>query len=249
MNSVTTIPALGDNYIYLYQCGDNSAFVIDPGDSKPVLPLLEKRNLELSAVLITHGHSDHCAGARDLKKKTGCQIIGPQSSGIPGIDRIVEDGEILELNGTKVRVIATPGHTSTSVCYYVEPTEDRPGILFTGDTLFMGGCGRPFECDTKTMWTSLQKIAALPDDTLICPGHDYTQENYQFALTIEPDNQPVKNLLDKADFSPPSSIAREKQTNVFLRANDPKIKKALQIPTASAPQTFAELRQRKNIFG
>ena len=249
MNSVTTIPALGDNYIYLYECDANSAFVIDPGDSAPVLPVLESQNLTLSAVLVTHNHYDHVAGARDLKKSTDCQIIGPERNGIPGIDRIIKDAEAIELPHATVRVIATPGHTATSVCYYIQPTEDHNGILFTGDTLFTGGCGRPFECDAETMWNSLEKIAALPDETLVYPGHNYTQENYEFALAIEPDNQAVRKLLQAADFAPPSSIAREKQTNIFLRAAEPQIKKALAIPNASNPETFAQLRRQKNIFG
>jgi hydroxyacylglutathione hydrolase len=249
MNAVTTIPALGDNYIYLCQYEPGGAFVIDPGDSKPLLPLLETRNITLSAVLITHNHFDHCAGARDLKKSTDCQIIGPERNGIPGIDRIIKDAEIIELPGARIQVIATPGHTAASVCYYIQPIEDKPGILFTGDTLFTGGCGRPFECDAETMWNSLKKIAAFPNETLIYPGHDYTQENYEFALTIEPENQAIRNLLQQADFAPPSTIAKEKQTNIFLRAADPQIKKALEIPTASDQETFAKLRHKKNTFG
>jgi len=248
MNPVTTIPALGNNYIYLYQYDDSSAFVVDPGDSAPVLPILETRNLTLSAVLVTHNHSDHCAAARALKKATDCQIIGPERNGIPGIDRIIKDAEIIELNGTTIRVISTPGHTATSVCYYVHPTQDNPGILFTGDTLFAGGCGKLFECDARTMWNSFEKITALPDETLIYPGHDYAEENYQFALTIDPENQAIRNLLDKADFAPPSTIAQEKQTNIFLRAATPQIKKTLATPKASNPEAFAQLRRQKDTF-
>ena len=302
MNLVTTITALGDNYIYLYQYDDTAAFVIDPGDSKPVFHVLETRNLTLSAVLVTHNHFDHCGGARDLKKKTGCEIIGPDRNGIPGIDRLIKDAEIIELNGTglspktpssareravsrlartakqailnissmqpeavqtgnkplearlsfqtqpRIQVIATPGHTATSICYYIHPTKDNPGILFTGDTLFTGGCGRIFESNAETMWNSLKKIAALPNDTLVYPGHNYTQENYQFALTIDPQNQPIKKRLEQANFAPPSTIAQEKQTNIFLQANTPQIKKALEIPTASNPETFAKLRRKKDTF-
>ncbi len=250
MNHVTTIPALADNYVYLYQYAASSAFVVDPGQSEGVLRALQTRNLTLSAVLATHNHFDHIAGAANLKKTTACRIIAPDRNGIPGLDRIVKDAEIIELPATTIQVISTPGHTAASVCYYVQPTENHPGILFTGDTLFItGGCGRLLECNARTMWNSLQKIAALPDDTLIYPGHDYTQENYEFALTIDPENQAVRNLLDEADFAPPSTIAREKQTNIFLRASTPQIKKALAIPTASDPETFAQLRRKKDIFG
>jgi len=256
MNLMTTISALGDNYIYLYQYDQGNAFVVDPGDSSPVLDVLESRGLSLSAVLATHNHYDHVGGARELKAKTDCQIIGPSRNGIPGIDRIVEDSEVLEFSGTSVRVVATPGHTGSGVCYYVQPGPDRGGILFTGDTLFIGGCGRIFECDAETMWDSLQRIAALPDDTLIYPGHDYTQENYEFALTIEPDNDAVKECLDrirnqsgKADPAVPSTIARERATNIFLRADTPKIKAALGLDDASDVEVFAELRRRKDVFG
>ena len=248
MNHVTTITALGDNYIYLYQYAASSAFVVDPGQSEGVLRALETRGLTLSSVLATHSHFDHVGGARDLKQTTACEIIGPDRNGIPGLDRIVKDAEIIELNGTSIQVIATPGHTATSVCYYIQPTEDHPGILFTGDTLFTGGCGRLLECSARTMWNSLQKIAALPEDTLIYPGHDYTEENYEFALTIDPENQAVRNLLDTADFAPPSSIARENQTNIFLRAGTPQIKKALATPNPSDTETFAQLRRQKDIF-
>jgi len=249
MDPVTTITALGDNYIYLYQYGDREAFAVDPGDSAPVFAALEGRGLTLSVILATHNHYDHCAGARGLKKATACRIIGPERNGIPGIDRIVKDAEIIELPGTTVSVIATPGHTQTSVCYYVQPTKDHSGILFTGDTLFTGGCGRLLECNARTMWNSLQKIAALPNDTLVYPGHDYTKENYQFALTIDPENQAVRKLLEAGDFAPPSSIAQENKTNIFLRAGAPQIKKALAIPNASDPETFAQLRRQKDTFG
>ena len=248
MNSITTISAYGDNYIYLYRYGRAAAFVVDPGQSAGVLRALESQGLSLSSVLVTHNHFDHVGGVEDLKSKTGCRVVGPDKNRIVASDRVLADADLIELGETTIRVIATPGHTAKSVCYYVLPAENRSGILFTGDTMFIAGCGRLLECDARTMWNSLQKIAALPDDTLIYPGHNYTQENYEFALTIEPNNEVVKTLLEAANFAPPSSIAREKQTNVFLRASTPQIKKALAMPTASDAETFAHLRQRKNIF-
>jgi len=249
MSSATTTIACGDNYIYLHQYDDSSALVIDPSAASPVLTAVETRGLKLSAALATHHHSDHIGGIAELKKKTACRVISPDSARIKGTDRLVNDGDIIDLPNTGIQVIATPGHTRTSVCYYIQPADNRPGILFTGDTLFIAGCGRPFECDARTMWNSLRKIASLPDDTLIYPGHNYTEENYEFALTVEPENEAVKSLLQQGDLAPPSSIAREKQTNVFLRAAAPQIKTALAIPNASDPDTFAELRRRKNIFG
>ncbi|MHC4695009.1 MAG: hydroxyacylglutathione hydrolase [Planctomycetota bacterium] len=244
MNQVITISAMGDNYIYLYRYHRNNAFVVDPGEAGAVLEALEKHGLNLTNVLITHRHFDHTGGVGDLKRKTGCNVI----SG--------EKAEVLLDGNVNVQVIATPGHTRDSVCYYVQPTEEHSGLLFTGDTMFVGGCGRPIECDARTLWQSLQKLAALPNDTLVFPGHDYTQENYEFALTIIPDNPEVKSRLDEIKKiqrqglpTVPSTILQEKTTNVFLKANNPEIKTALNMSNAADAEVFTELRRRKNIFG
>jgi len=178
MDQVITIPALGDNFIYLYKYSKTAAFAVDPAESTGVLKALKDNGLTLSAILITHHHYDHTGGAGELKHKTGGKIIGGDKRRIPGIDSVVEDGQTLSFGDAKVQVIATPGHTSTGVCYYKEPSvQNRPGVLWTGDTLFIGGCGRLLECDARTMWASLQKLASLPDDTLVYCGHDYTLEN------------------------------------------------------------------------
>jgi hydroxyacylglutathione hydrolase len=244
MEPVITISALGDNYIYLYRYNQNDAFVVDPGDARVVLKALEKHSLNLTHVLATHRHFDHTAGMEDLKKKTDCKAFGG------------EKAEILHIGNVNIQVIATPGHTRDSVCYYLQPSEKHIGVLFTGDTLFIGGCGRPIECDASTMWDSLQKIALLPDDALVYPGHDYTEENYEFALTIEPNNKVVKKCLQQIKEwqklckpTVPSSIGQEKATNVFLRADDPEIGAALDMLNATAVDVFAELRRRKNLFG
>jgi len=198
MDSVITIPALGDNFIYLYRYNRSNALVVDPSDASLVLGTLREHGLDLTTVLATHHHWDHTAGIIQLKEKTGCKVIGGDKQRIPGIDSVVEDGKILAIGNTKIQVIATPGHTRTAVCYYVQPSNDnKNGILWTGDTLFVGGCGRLLECDARSMWDSLLKLASLPDDTLIYCGHDYTMENYQFALSIEPDNQAVKQCLSE----------------------------------------------------
>jgi hydroxyacylglutathione hydrolase len=238
MDTIITIRAFNDNLFYLYQYNQNKAIVIDPGDSKPVLKALEKYNLSLTAIFATHHHMDHIGGATELKKKTGCQIIAGDNNRIAGIDFVVEDGQILAFDTLKVEVISTPGHTSASVCYYIQQNENNEsGVLFTGDTLFIGGCGRLFECDAQTMWTSLQKLAALPDDTKVYPGHDYTLENYEFAMQIEPDNKLILEQIEKIKQDKPtipSTIAQEKATNIFLLAGSAK--------------AFAELRQRKDSF-
>ena len=193
MDSVITIDALGDNFIYLYRYNQNDSFAVDPSDSSSVLKTLQEHGLNLKTILITHHHWDHVAGVMELKQKTGCKVIGADKRRIPGIDSVVADGQILPVGGGKVRVIATPGHTRTSVCYYMEPSaSNENGILWTGDTLFVGGCGRLMECNAQSMAESLQRLASLPDDTLVYSGHDYTLENYEFAFGIEPGNQIVK---------------------------------------------------------
>ena len=233
-NQVIVIPVLGDNFAYLYRYDENNAIAFDCGDCRPVLRGLERNNLKLSALLVTHDHFDHTAGAKELKKKTGCAVIG--------YDKGVSDGEVLSFGNEKIRVIATPGHTASSVCFYRQPTDtDGRGYLFTGDTLFAGGCGRIFECSAATMYQSLQKLAALGEETLVYPGHDYTLENYQFAAGTEYANEIIKQRL--ADIirlqqqgKPliPSTIEMERKTNVFLLAKNDK--------------DFAALRKRKDVF-
>jgi hydroxyacylglutathione hydrolase len=244
MEKVITIPALGDNYIYLYRYDEKNAFVIDPGEAEAVLKALEKHSLNLTHALATHHHFDHVAGIEEIKKKTGCNVIAANKAAT------------LNIGDTDIHVIDTPGHTQDSVCYYAQPTRDQEAVLFTGDTLFIGGCGRPIDRDAQTMWNSLQKIAALPDETLVYPGHDYTEENYEFALTIEPDNGIIKKYLQmfrqwqrQGKLTVPSRMGQERATNVFLRSDDPEVKAALDMSNAKASQVFAELRRRKNIFG
>ena len=256
MNSVITIPALGDNFIYLYRYNQNDSIAVDPSDGSLVLRTLKEHGLNLKTILLTHHHWDHIAGIDELKRKTGCKVIGADKRRIPGIDSVVADGQILPVSDHKVRVIATPGHTSTSVCYYMEPTEsNKNGILWTGDTLFVGGCGRLLECSAKSMWDSLQRLASLSNDTLVYCGHDYTLENYEFASGIEPGNQVVKERLDQVrqlqtqgKLTVPSSILLERSTNCFLRAGTPELKAALGMPHAQAVEVFAELRRRKDVF-
>ena len=256
MDSVITIPALGDNFIYLYRYNQSDSLAVDPSDGSLVLRILQEHRLSLKTILITHHHWDHVAGTADLKQKTGCKVIGADRRRIPGIDTVAEGGQILPVGGSKVRVITTPGHTCTSVCYYIEPSAgNENGILWTGDTLFAGGCGRLLECDAQSMWESLQRLASLPQDTLVYCGHDYTLENYEFASGIEPGNQDVKDRLDQVRqaqsqgrLTVPTSILLERTTNCFLRAGTPELKAALGMQQAQAVEVFAELRRRKDIF-
>ncbi len=241
---MTTIPALGDNYIYLYRYDQDKAFVVDAGEAGSVFRELERYHLNLTDALCTHHHFDHTGGVEELKKRTGCKVTAGGKGGA------------FNIGGVNIEIIATPGHTRDSVCYYVRPTEKQGGVIFTGDTLFTGGCGRPIECGASVLWESLQKIAVLPDDTLVYPGHNYTEENYEFALTVVPDNRAVKKRLqeirerqESGKATVPSSIGQEKATNIFLLAGDPEIKRILDMPNAEAAEVFAELRRRKNVFG
>ncbi len=238
MENVITIQACGDNFIYLFKYGQNDAFVVDPSVSEPVLQRLNADGLNLKMALITHHHWDHLGGLGDLKKKTGCQIIGADARRISGIDRVLGDGDIIKTAQYNIRVISTPGHTKTSICYYLEPSDDNVGILWTGDTMFIGGCGRIFECDAETMLDSLLRLTDLPDDTLVYCGHDYTIENYEFALTIEPINPIFEKRLKElrtSSLTVPSTIGREKQTNIFLRSG-------------RDVNVFAKLRGKKDFF-
>jgi hydroxyacylglutathione hydrolase len=256
VTTVMVLRALADNFIYLHPCGDGRAFVVDPSDAAAVLRTLREHGLSLTAVLLTHHHWDHVAGAVDLRLQTHCDLVGVGHTLIPAPSRMVADSDILTLGKREVEVLATPGHTRASVCYYVYPAAGMPGVVYTGDTLFVGGCGRVLEGDAATMWQSLRKLAALPPDTLVYCGHDYALENYEFALTIEPDNPrlrerlaEVQKAVEYGQLTVPSTIAQEKATNLFLQADRPALQAALGLPDAPAEQVFAELRRRKDLFG
>ncbi len=256
MGRVIIIPAFSDNYIYLYQYDQDKAFAVDPADSSAVLAALAENALSLTMILSTHSHHDHVGGNLELKKATGCQVIGPDARRIPGIDRVVQDGDIISAGPQQIHIIATPGHTEKDVCYYLPAKADNPhGAVFTGDTLFVAGCGRRFGTDALTMYNSLNKLTALPADMLVYCGHDYTIEDYEFALTVEPSNNTVKQLLQKAKEASaaaaptvPSTIEQEKLTNPFLRTDSPQIRQTLNMTKAEPHEVFAELRRRKDTF-
>jgi hydroxyacylglutathione hydrolase len=248
---ITPIPLLSDNYAWAVHDG-KSAAIIDPGEARPVVRFLEKNNLVLSHVLITHHHADHCGGAAALKREfTGCVIIGPEDERLKNCDDPVQGGEDRDILGLPIKVIAAPGHTKTHVLFYIPALK----ALFTGDTLFSAGCGRLFEGSALEMFQSFAKCTALGDDTLIYCGHEYTEENLKFALTVEPSNaaitdrlSEVKELRRRGQPSVPSTLIMEKAFNPFLRVKDPAIRKKLGMESAEDVEVFARLREMKDRF-
>ncbi|MEN8127306.1 MAG: hydroxyacylglutathione hydrolase [Planctomycetota bacterium] len=239
--NITILPAFGDNYIYLAEYAEGLCFVVDPGDANAVLSELKQRGLRLTHIFATHHHADHIGGVQQLKKQSHCEVVGPDAKRIGGLDTVMGDADTMGLGEVTIRCIAAPGHTATSVCYYVSGGPLTQPVLFTGDTLFVCGCGRMFECGGETMYGSLQKLAALADETRVYPGHDYTEENVRFALMFEPDNalleeklSLVQNQNRAGQPTGPSVLGEEKQLNPFLIAPD--------------WQTFADLRRKKDAF-
>ena len=250
---VHTIPILQDNYAYALEYGEGGAIVVDPSEGEAVRRVLESRRLRLTHILVTHSHSDHTAGVADLKARTGCEVVGSDRR-VPGLDRLVTSGKIA-IGPLDLTALPTPGHTATAVCWLIKG-EGSPAYLFTGDTLFVSGCGRLFQSDAQTMYRSLCRLADLPGDTQVYPGHEYTEENCRFALAVAADYPPfeerlreVRVLLDAGCPTVPTTLEIEQRANPFLLADSPVIRKTLDLPDAPAWQVFAELRRRKDSFG
>src|SRR5690606_37125735 len=226
---------------------------IDAPDAAAIEAALKRRGWTLDFIFTTHHHLDHVEGNEALKAQFGASIIGPKSeeSRIPGTDRTVQQGDNVTLFLLLIKTIATPGLTAGEVSYYLPEAK----VVFTGDTLFALGCGRLFEGTPLTMFQSLQKLTALPGDTAVYCGHEYTESNARFALTIDPDNSALKERaaeiarLRAADrMTLPSSIALEMATNPFLRWHDAGIRNRLGLRDASDEAVFAEIRKRKDMF-
>jgi len=250
------LPAFTDNYFWLL-VKDGRALVVDPGQAEPVLEALELFKLKLEAILITHHHSDHIGGLESLEKKTQAVVYAPNHPSISTPHEIQYDGNYFECLGIKAQVIGVPGHTLTHLAYYFSLTDLGP-VLFCGDTLFSGGCGRMFEGTPEVFLNSLNKLASLPEETLVCSAHEYTISNLKFAKAVEPSNQNLDEYIDKctklrANNTPtlPSSIRQELLINPFLRVNKPQVIESANNfdPVAKTEQQiFAALRQWKNVF-
>lgn len=245
---IAVLPAFEDNYIHVLHDGADAA-VVDPGDAGPVLAFLRAHVLRLKAVLLTHAHPDHTAGAPRLKAETACLVVGPGGSGIRGLDREVRAGDAVAVPDGALQVLDTPGHLPVHLSYW----EPRHGALFSGDTLFGAGCGRVMGSTAAVLWASLQQLRALPDATLVYGGHEYTEENLAFAAHLEPHGAAVLDRLAaaralRASGQPtvPSRLDVERATNPFLRADDAAMAEAVGMPGADALAVFTALRQRRN---
>ena len=244
-------PYGGDNYgVLLHDAASGQTACIDPGDAAATFAALDQTGWTLSHIWITHHHGDHTAGLVEVKSATGAQVIGPKGK-ISGIDTHLSQGDSFEFAGQSVDVIETPGHTLDMINFYLAGEK----LAFTGDTLFALGCGRVFEGTPPQMWDSLQKLANLPDETVIYCSHEYTAANAAFALSVDPENDALKTRADqitdlRAAGKPtiPTDLALEKATNPFLRPHDPAIRAHLGMQTASDTEVFTEIRARKDRF-
>lgn len=249
---VHTVPVLGDNYAYLIVCEQTrQAAAVDPADARAVERAVAEQNIELVAIWNTHHHADHTAGNGDIARRHAVSVVGHRADAgsIPGLTHALDHGDTIALGQLRARILHTPGHTRGAACYLVEDA------LFTGDTLFAAGCGRLFEGDPPTMHTSLyQVLRPLPAETRIYCGHEYTEKNLSFALTVEPDNEATQARLDKVraqrsrgEPTVPFSLAEELRTNPFLRCESPDIRRALDEELDSLG-VFARLRELRNVF-
>ena len=243
-----------DNFgVLLHDPATGATASIDAPEEGPILDALQRRGWTLTHILTTHHHGDHVEANLALKARFGVTIIGPakEASGIPGLDKAVDEGDRFDFAGHPVEVIRTPGHTAGHICYHFP--QDR--LLLAADTLFALGCGRLFEGTAADMWASLSKLAALPDDTSVYFGHEYTLSNARFAITVDPQNDALKKrvaeieaLRSAGGFTAPTTIGLEKATNPFLRAGDAAIRQTLGMPSASDAEVFGEIRRRKDNF-
>jgi hydroxyacylglutathione hydrolase len=258
MIEIHPIPAFDNNYFWIiYNSKTKDACIIDPGDAKPVNNFLNKNNLNLTYILITHHHWDHTGGVSELKKEHKSIVFGPNNPKIKDIDNIVseQNNNLVNLEKLNIsfKVLDVPGHTLDHVAYFSNNTIDVP-VLFCGDTLFSGGCGRLFEGSATQMQNSLSKISSLLSNTNIYCAHEYTLSNLKFAESILPSDQDIKDyinhvkkLREKNTPSLPSNIKQEKLINLFLRCDDIELQTALDTQGDSLA-SFTKLRELKDNF-
>jgi hydroxyacylglutathione hydrolase len=252
------LPAFQDNYLWLLHDGQR-ALVVDPGDAGPVRAHLAEQGLQLTAILVTHHHPDHIGGVDALRDATGAAVFGPARERIPQPYTHLSEGDEVDALGFRFHVFDVPGHTAGHIAYYCSSMDGAP-LLFCGDTLFSGGCGRLFEGTPAQMLGSLEKLAGLPGDTRVCCTHEYTLGNLKFATAVEPGNtqlihyrQQCEQRRSLGEPTLPSTIATEVGVNPFLRTRQPAVAQAARghdpaADPADPVAVFAALRQWKNEF-
>lgn len=259
MIQIDALPAFSDNYIWLLQdTATQRCAVVDPGDAQPVITWLDAHpEWTLTDILITHHHPDHVGGVETLKARTGAQVCGPANERIPGRDLALHDNQRVSVLGLDFEVIAVPGHTLGHIAFY--SAQSPAPLLFSGDTLFAGGCGRLFEGTPEQMHGSLTRLAALPAQTLVYCAHEYTLSNLRFAKAADPHNPQVLQRLAEVEqlradkrITLPSTIALERLTNPFLRTTEISVKEKADEwaghANHSSTSVFAALRSWKNDF-
>ncbi len=250
------LPAFADNYIWMLHDGQR-ALVVDPGDAQPVLQALQHEGVQLQGILVTHHHPDHTGGVETLRAATGAAVFGPAHEPMPQPLQRLEGGDSIHLLNLDFQVMDVPGHTAGHIAFFGQLVTEAP-ILFCGDTLFSGGCGRLFEGTPAQMLASLTLLASLPGDTRVCCAHEYTLGNLKFAQEVEPDNQQLaayaaacQELRQQGQPTLPSSIAIERQINPFLRNDQATIvasTRRFDAPGVEQNGAFATLRQWKNQY-
>jgi hydroxyacylglutathione hydrolase len=259
--TLVPLPAFADNYIWMLQDGSH-AIVVDPGEAQPVLDALARVHLQLAAILVTHHHADHTGGVAALREATGARVFGPASETIPAPYTPLRQGDHAEALGLRFEVLDIPGHTAGHIAFFLPagaPGVDTP-LVFCGDTLFSGGCGRIFEGTPAQMLASLDALSALPVDTRVCCGHEYTLANLRFAQAVEPGNDELTQYVAhceavraRGEPTLPSRLGTERRINPFLRSREAHVLRAVRaqahLPAAAGEvEVFAALRQWKNDF-
>ncbi|KQW00584.1 hydroxyacylglutathione hydrolase [Rhizobacter sp. Root1221] len=254
--NLLALPAFADNYIWMLHDG-RQALVVDPGDAAPVHQALDVHGLALAAILVTHHHNDHVGGLAGLRERLQGPVFAPARETIPQPTVPVTGGDTVQALGCAFEVIDVPGHTAGHIAYVHRPAHGAP-ILFCGDTLFSGGCGRLFEGTPAQMHQSLTQLAQLPADTRVCCAHEYTLSNLKFARAVEPHNTDLldytsrcENLRSRGLPTLPGSIGQEQRINPFLRCGQPAVVEAARrhgAASGDAVEVLATLRQWKNVF-